>query len=80
MVFSQCKKTIKGRPCWAQEIISSRQPIFTDFTEKFTRLFVTLASPKLLALGKEKRKMLFLLLFARLFVTLDKLLHLGRTK
>ena len=37
-----------------------------------SRLFVTLALPKLLALGKAKEKQVFLLLFSRFFVTLPQ--------
>ncbi len=40
------------------------------FLLHFTRLFVTLASPKLLSLGNAKEKRKFLLHCSRLFVTL----------
>ena len=40
------------------------------FLLHFYRFFVTLAPPKLLALGNEKEKCLFLFHFSRFFVTL----------
>ena len=41
-----------------------------DICFDFSRFFVTLASPKLRALGKSKRKHVFSLIFSRFYVTL----------
>jgi len=54
-----------------QKVIPSRQKR-KGFLLYCSRLFVTLASPKFLALGNAKEKQVFLLHFTRYFVTLPR--------
>ena len=56
------------------KLLRLRKNKTNEFVLFFSRFSVTLALPKLLALGKAKEKHVFLLLFSRFSVTLQPIL------